>query len=233
MGCHLTAYHRSLRQLRDAIDAEKPDVVVNFFELLGGLTYGLYRPSAPMVCVGHQCIAFHAGFPFPASDWLERLLFKGLVRLNAWRATELFGLSFNEQPGVPIRYFYAHATRPEASIDDTLHYCRFDSLGYLQAIQHCWVVMTTAGFESVCEALYQGKPVQMFPQSSHYEKACSALDEQRAGAGVAVESFDLTKLMAHIPILRVGDQPTFPGLAGNGSDTGRSGMKPSRRPKPE
>lgn len=104
-----------------------------------------------------------------------------------------------ERPDVPIRYFHARATHAEEPIDETLHYCQFDGPRYLQAMQHCRAVMTTAGFESVCEALYQGKPVQMRPQPNHYEQACNALDGQRAGVGIAVEAFDLTKLMAYIP----------------------------------
>ncbi len=271
MVSRVSTFQRSLRQLRDAIRAEKPDVVVNFFELLGGLTYGLYRPSAPMVCVGHQCMAFHTGFPFPAGRWLDRLLFKGLVHLNAWRATELFGLSFDEQPDeprhrlrvmppllrreatslaaharqdayvlayttqpglmsevlqthriqpqVPIRYFHALATHPEEPIDDTLLYCRFDSLRYLHAIQHCRAVMTTAGFESVCEALYQGKPVQMRPQPNHYEQSCNALDGQRAGAGMVVQSFGLTKLLAYLPVYQLDASRKFRAWHATGSAT--------------
>ncbi len=267
----MDVFRRSLRQLRDAIDAEKPDVVVNFFELLGGLTYGLYRPRVPMVCVGHQCMAFHAGFPFPPGRWLDRLAFKGLVHLNAWRATELFGLSFDEQPDepqhrlrvmppllrreatgqytqtsrkafilayttqtglisemlkthriqpdVPIRYFHARANCPEERIDETLHYCQFDGPRYLQAMQHCRAVMTTAGFESVCEALYQGKPVQMRPQPNHYEQACNALDGQRAGAGMAVQTFDLPKLIAYLPVYQPAASRQFRAWHATGSAT--------------
>lgn len=243
-------YLRSLRQLRDAIATEKPDVVVNFFELLAGLTYGLYRPRVPMVCVGHQCMAFHADFPFPAGRWFDRLAFQALVRLNAWGASELFGLSFDEQPDEPrhrlrvmppllrretthpslngyqgpyllayttqpglisevlkahrqrpdmlIRYFNARATEPEEWVDATLRFCQLDGQRYLHAMQHCRALMTTAGFESVCEALYLSKPVLMMPQPNHYEQACNALDGQRAGAGIASDRFDPDRLMNYL-----------------------------------
>ncbi|GAB4038441.1 glycosyltransferase family protein [Spirosoma gilvum] len=244
LGC----YQRSLIYLRDAIEEQQPDVVVNFFELLGGLTFGIYRPNVPMVCVGHQCMAFHPVFPFPLGQWLDRLLFKALIRLNAWGATERWGLSFDElpdkpgqrlrvmppllrqeltvrhrvskadsepfvlayttQPGlqtevlkanqqrpdIPIRYFHPQ-TKVVEKRSDTLEFRPIDGRQYLDAMQHCRAVMTTAGFESVCEALYLGKPVLMMPQPAHYEQACNALDGQRVGAGIADCTFDLDRLM--------------------------------------
>lgn len=247
---NLTRYRQSLRQLDVAIQTEEPDIVVNFFELLGGLTYGLYRPRAPMVCIAHQCMALHPDFPFPPGQWLDRLLFKGLIRLNTWGATERLGLSFDEQPDqrdqrlrvmppllrselmtcqanavsqpaddyvlayttqpglqrevldahaqcpdVPIRYFHP-TTQHVDQRSATLQFNPIDGRRYLDAMQHCQAVLTTAGFESVCEALYLGKPVLMMPQPRHYEQACNALDGQRAGAGIADTGFNLSRLMA-------------------------------------
>lgn len=242
-------YRHSFRQLRDAIQSEQPDVVVNFFELLGGLTYALYRPAAPMVCIAHQCLGLHPDFPYPAGKWLDRLLFKGLVRLNAWGASELLGLSFDKQadvpekrlrvvppllrqavtnlkptsepyvlayttqaglktevmkahqerPDVPIRYFHAGVTAAEQPVDDTLTYYKIDGQRYLETMQHCQAVVTTAGFESVCEALYLGKPVLMIPQPNHYEQMGNALDGQRAGVGLAATNFDLNRLLTYLP----------------------------------
>ncbi len=246
---HLGRYRQSLRQLRDAIQMERPDVVVNFFEMLGGLTYALYRPSVPMICVAHQCLALHPDFPFPEGKWFERLTFKWLVRVNAWRAHELLGLSFDKQADVPdrrlrvvppllrqevtslqpvdepfvlayttqpglktellkahrqrpdvaIRYFHAGVTEAEQRVDETLTYCKIDGKRYLDAMQHCRAVVTTAGFESVCEALYLGKPVLMIPQPNHYEQMGNALDGQRAGVGLAADCFDLDRLLTYLP----------------------------------
>ena len=246
---HLGRYRQSLGQLRDAIQTERPDVVVNFFELLGGLTYALYRPSVPMVCVAHQCLALHPDFPFPRGKWFERLTFKWLVRVNAWHAHELLGLSFDKQADVPgqrlrvvppllrqevtclqpvdepfvlayttqpglktevlkahqqrpdmaIRYFHAGVAEAEQRVDETLTYCQIDGKRYLDAMQHCRAVITTAGFESVCEALYLGKPVLMIPQPNHYEQMGNALDGQRAGVGLAADCFDLNRLLEYLP----------------------------------
>lgn len=245
----LGQYRRSLRQIRDAIHEQRADVVVNFFELMGGLTYALYRPATPMVCVAHQCLALHPNFPHPEGHWFDRLVLTGLVRLNAWGATELLGLSFDaqpdalsrrlrvmppllrrevttlnpgaepyvlayttqaglqaevlrahrEQPDVPIRYFHAGVKDAEQIVDATLTYHRIDGRRYLEAMQHCRAMITTAGFESVCEALYLGKPVLMIPQPNHYEQLTNALDGQRAGVGLAADRFDLGRLLAYLP----------------------------------
>jgi hypothetical protein len=52
---------------------------------------------------------------------------------------------------------------------------------------------TTAGFESVCEAMYLNKPVLMVP--THIEQVCNAHDAMISGAGVANSTFDLDKLL--------------------------------------
>lgn len=58
----------------------------------------------------------------------------------------------------------------------------------------CKAYATTAGFESVCEALYMGKPCMLIP--AHVEQECNALDAEREMAGVAADAFDIDKLKA-------------------------------------
>jgi uncharacterized protein (TIGR00661 family) len=53
---------------------------------------------------------------------------------------------------------------------------------------------STAGFESVCEAMYLGKPVMMVPIAGHYEQYCNSRDAQKAGAGIYADHFDLARL---------------------------------------
>ncbi len=241
---------RSMRQMRDILDQQQPDVVVNFYQLLGALTYALYNPTVPVIGIAHQYLAFHPNFPFPKGRWLDRLGFMLLNRLNAYGATELLALSFDKQPDVPqerlrvvppllrrevtertpapgdgyllayttqpgimgelleahlqhpaipIHAFHAGVTEPDRPVDATLTYHQIDGKRFLDFMQYSRAVVTTAGFESVCEAMYLGKPVLMMPQPQHFEQACNALDGQRAGAGVAAESFDLKALLQYIP----------------------------------
>lgn len=252
-------FRRSMRQLHDAINRHRPDVVVNFFELLCGLTYAFYRPSVPVISVAHQFMALHPNFPFPAQKWLDRLSFTGLIRLNAIGSSELLGLSFDQQADVPerrlrvvppllrrelaqltltrepfiltyttqpglrsvvycahhrhpeqmLRYYHAGVQHAEEPIDDTLTECRLDGQRYLTDMARCSAVATTAGFESVCEAMYLGKPVLMMPQPNHYEQACNALDGQRVGAGIASQTFDLMSLMGYMPRYNKNVQQQF------------------------
>lgn len=50
----------------------------------------------------------------------------------------------------------------------------------------CRAYATTAGFESVCEAMYLGKPLLMVP--AHIEQDCNAYDAARGGAGIISDS---------------------------------------------
>jgi UDP-N-acetylglucosamine:LPS N-acetylglucosamine transferase len=55
----------------------------------------------------------------------------------------------------------------------------------------CAGLISTAGFESVAEAMYLKKPVMMVPVPNHIEQMINAYDGQLSGAGIAATSFDL------------------------------------------
>lgn len=63
----------------------------------------------------------------------------------------------------------------------------------------CRALATTAGFESVCEAMVMGKPVLMVPIRGQYEQQCNALDAARAGAGIWADRFNLDLLLQYLP----------------------------------
>ena len=242
-------FWRSLKQVRDHINTERPDVVVNFFEMLGGLTYALLNPSAPMVSIAHQYMAFHPNFQRPKNQWFYRQAFKLNTRLTCFGARELLALSFDKQPDEPtqrlrivppllrqevtelkpttgdfllayvtqpglkveiekaheqrpdikIDGFHAGVNIPDQVIDETLTYHAIDGKRFLEFMARCKAIVTTAGFESVCEAAYLGKPALMIPQPNHYEQACNAIDGQRAGVGLASDQFDLNQLLDYLP----------------------------------
>jgi UDP-N-acetylglucosamine:LPS N-acetylglucosamine transferase len=56
---------------------------------------------------------------------------------------------------------------------------------------------TTAGFESVCEAMWLGKPALLVP--AHVEQEINAQDAAGIGAGIVSEDFDLSLLTGFIP----------------------------------
>ncbi|MFT4733427.1 MAG: hypothetical protein ACI9DJ_001446 [Algoriphagus sp.] len=75
---------------------------------------------------------------------------------------------------------------------------KLDNKKFLKLMANAKGLVTTAGFESVCEAIYFGKPVMMVPVKNHFEQACNALDAERYGAGIAQESFDLDMFMSYV-----------------------------------
>ena len=78
-------------------------------------------------------------------------------------------------------------------VDDTLSFRQLDDVKFLRYMAGCKAYATTAGFESVCEAMYLGKPLLMVP--AHIEQDCNAYDAFRSGAGVISEEFDLERLL--------------------------------------
>ena len=86
---------------------------------------------------------------------------------------------------------YQYAYNPEV-----LHLHEPSDTLFLELMRTAKGLATTAGFESVCEAMYFGKPVLMVPIGGHFEQFCNSRDAVRAGAGVYAETFDINKLEA-------------------------------------
>lgn len=230
----------------DALDAHvqhtRPDVVVNFFEPLAGLYYGLRRPDPPMVSIAHQYMFLHPAYRFPVGWPLSRRGTQAFARLTAWGATQQLALSLyptTDQPAqrltvmppllrpavfeltptthpfllmyllnrgyvADVRRWHAHhpdtevhcfVDRPGAPMvehcTDTLTLHQLDGQKFLSMMAQCRGLVCTAGFESVAEAMYLGKPVQVIPVAGHFEQHCNAHDVVRAGTGSWTSQFDL------------------------------------------
>ena len=59
-------------------------------------------------------------------------------------------------------------------------------------------LISTAGFESLCEAAWLGKPLFLVPVENHVEQQVNAIDAQQFGIGIAEKSFNLDRL-AELP----------------------------------
>ena len=100
-------------------------------------------------------------------------------------------------PNVKLHFFWDKKDAPETLVvDDTLTLHRIDDELFLQYMAGCKGYITTAGFESVCEALYLNKPVMMIP--AHIEQEINAADAESMGGGITGDSFDLSRLLAYI-----------------------------------
>ena len=103
-----------------------------------------------------------------------------------------------EHPDVFINFFWDRKVVEEVTvINDHLSFYRLNDKLFINKMAGCKAYATTAGFESVCEAMYMGKPVLMVP--THIEQACNAFEASSAGAGVVADDFDLDKLLEYVP----------------------------------
>jgi uncharacterized protein (TIGR00661 family) len=76
------------------------------------------------------------------------------------------------------------------TIDENLVFHSLHQEKVLDLMARCSALVCTAGFESVCEALYFSKPVMLIPVEGHFEQYCNARDTARIGAGVYSKHFD-------------------------------------------
>jgi len=84
-------------------------------------------------------------------------------------------------------------------IEPKLTFHRINDVKFLQYIKNCKAFASTAGFESVCEAMYMKKPIMMIPTANHFEQKCNSLDAVKAGAGITDSKFNLSRLIEYIP----------------------------------
>lgn len=73
---------------------------------------------------------------------------------------------------------------------------RLDDAEFLDRMHRCRGYVTTAGFESVCEAMYLGKPMMLIP--AHIEQRINAADAAAAGAGIVAGRFDLGRFTDYL-----------------------------------
>ena len=240
----LPVYLRSMRFIRDHIRRSGADVVVNFYELLTGLAYALYRIRTPQVCIGHQYLFLHRDFRFPKKSlpglWglkfftrltclgarrklalsfhpmpedgregirvVPPLLRKEVFRCEVSRGDYIHGYMVNSgfaenvrawhdrHPEVPLRFFWDKKGEADVRrVDDTLSFYPLNDVEFLRQMSGCRAYASTAGFESVCEAMYLGKPVLMVP--AHIEQDCNAFDAASCGAGIVADDFELDRLL--------------------------------------
>lgn len=247
----LPVFISNMNFIRKQIKLYKPDIVLNFYELLTGLTYLFMPLSIPMVCIGHQYMFLHRKFRFPKKSPVELFFLKFFTRLTSMGADRRLALSFypmgddisrhivvvppllrsevtrlepvkgdyilgymlnsgylseiskwhEHNPEETLHFFWDKKDAAERlDISSTFSLFRINDKSFLKQMAGCKAYSTTAGFESVCEALYLQKPVLMVP--AHIEQECNAFDALRAGAGIVSDNFDLSALLQSVAIYK-------------------------------
>jgi uncharacterized protein (TIGR00661 family) len=104
-----------------------------------------------------------------------------------------------KNPRTVLHCFYDKPDAPpEFRHDDTLTFHRLDGEKFLRMMAECKCVACTAGFESLAEAAWLGKPLFLVPVENHIEQQINAIDATRIGLGIADQSFNLDRL-AELP----------------------------------
>ncbi len=234
-------FRKSINQIHTVIQTEKPDVILNFYDLLGGFYSVLFQPKAAYWVIGHQYLTGHPDFIFAPSKGFQKQLFQLNTWMTAWRAVERLALAFlpmkadpkskvrivppllrqevkeltpqtgdffltymvncgygeevisfaKANPNLNIKAYWDKkgALETEKPLPN-LSFHQIHDKNFLRDMAACKGLVCTAGFESVCEAMYLGKPVMMIPVAGQYEQACNALDAVASGAGIKSENFN-------------------------------------------
>ena len=247
----------SLRYIDSVVKSTGPDLIVNFFEICGGLYNFFFRNTIPVACIAHQYLFLHPDFRFPGKRKLQRCALTFLSRVTAWGARDIYALSFADsyasdprvrvvppllrrevteglasrgdhilvyltQPLLRRQIEKWHRRNPTVklhcfcnnpyqktgfAVDDTLTFHPTDTQTFIELLRTCRALVTTAGFESVCEAMLLGKPVMMVPVPNHFEQECNALDASLNHIGTVSKKFDLDRLFEYLPHHRSGAEP--------------------------
>jgi uncharacterized protein (TIGR00661 family) len=234
-------FSKSLQKIHQLVEEHKPDVIINFYDILGGLYSAFYRPQAQFWVIGHQYLIEHPEFKFADGQKVEKFLFFINTKITSFGASKKLALSsmplkdFKEKnlhilppllrkkikqlqpeagdfyltymvnPGygdevldfanknqhIKIEAFWDKKETPKAySPLPNLIFHQVDDELFLQKMATCKGFLSTAGFESICEAMYLNKPVMVIPVIGQYEQACNAIETEASGAGIQGLNFD-------------------------------------------
>lgn len=243
----LPEYIKSIKFINSQIKESKADIIINFYELLTGLTYLIYAPSTTNICIGHQYLFLHKDFTFPHKNIISLFFLNFFTKLTSIGAYKRLALSFHEMnddaknrihvvpplirnevykltptkgnyihgymvnsgfsdnvlkwhdknKSVPLNFFWDKKNEPKIKeIDSTLKFFQLDDKEFLNQMKGCMAYASTAGFESICEAMYLSKPIIMVP--AHIEQDCNAYDAMMNGAGIIDNDFNLTRLLEFV-----------------------------------
>lgn len=235
-------YAESICYINRHIKETGAELVINFYELLTGLTYFFsVRQYLKSVSAISTC-SFTTNSNYP-KEQMQPVFLNFFTRLTALGSSQKLALSFRSMPednhqhisvvppllrqdvllqeSKPGDYIHGYmlnagfsenilnwhknirillsaflgplGRRTCEKIDSTLSFYQLDDIEFLRQMAGCKAYASTAGFESVCEAMYLGKPILMVP--AHIEQECNAFDAMQNGAGIIDHNFNLSNLL--------------------------------------
>lgn len=107
----------------------------------------------------------------------------------------------SRNPEVAVHCFWDRKNMPDSfSPRKNLTFHQLNNSLFNDMMRRCKGFFSTAGFESICEAMYLQKPTLMVPVARQYEQACNAIDGEISGAGIKGNSFDISQLIKFLSI---------------------------------
>ncbi len=95
-------------------------------------------------------------------------------------------------PEQKIEAFWDKKNEPSSSFfKPNLTFHQISGQLFLDLLQKCSTYISTAGFDSICEAAYLQKNILMVPTKNHYEQLCNACDAVRAGIAITDSFFNV------------------------------------------
>lgn len=94
-----------------------------------------------------------------------------------------------KHPGIEFKVFIDEAVNESNLFKNIKHFGLHPEL-FLTELSNCHCLITTAGFESQCEAAYLGKTVYTLPSKNHFEQTCNAIDGERSGISQSIREFN-------------------------------------------
>jgi uncharacterized protein (TIGR00661 family) len=104
---------------------------------------------------------------------------------------------------------FCDQTKNEWPKNENLTFNDINDIEFLKQLGACSGYLSTAGFESICEAAYLGKPIFVVPTKKHYEQECNAIDIRKAGLGLSADKFNLSDFVPHLNSQKNNNQFQF------------------------
>ena len=98
----IPSYLSSINFIRKQIEKSGADIIINFYEVLCGITYSLFHFGIPEVCIAHQYLFLHPSFQMPKKYPLPEYLLKLFTQITCIGASSKLALSIRDNSDTPV-----------------------------------------------------------------------------------------------------------------------------------
>ncbi len=99
----LNLFAEAFSVISASLDREKPDIIINFYEPLGGLFAAWHNPRTPMIAVAHQFMFLHPAYQFPDGFGIQKQSMRFFTNLTGLGAARRLALSLYDAAPVPSK----------------------------------------------------------------------------------------------------------------------------------